>query len=862
MITLNANNNLKAVTAVTDHFVTGNTDLSTVLTRTSGDLGNDRGGGEGKPPVEFATHDKAMAGQFLACLDPHTDRFTFQFFSDGPDRYAEVFHGTLDEVWPKVLALNTLNRRVGAFVTINETDFKGRREDNIRRPRALFVDADTPEQIANCINEIQARGVPPDVVVDSGRGMHFYWPSSDIPRDQFSAFQKLLIDRLGTDRAIHDLPRVMRLPGTLHLKDEAQPRLVKLRPLTSPPRNWAYSELVATFGTPPVSAASASGAALPDNVVPFKLPDWAIEERPAPVFAGLPTETLSEGLGPNIQEISSALAAIPPSAIATEQEWMKVARALAHEAAVYGLHADRLWHLLDEASRRAAGYDQQDNRERFQRYTREAFNRSDPITISTLYHLALQHGWNGRAASTAASSTTAATPISTAPTRAIPVSSLPLVPPKRQWLHGTDLIRNNVTVLAAPGGRAKSTWLLTCGLACAANRDLLGANVFGGPLRVLVLSTEDALPELALRLRAAMQHYGLTDADVPHLYVIGADRWGLPLLRADGNRAILDNDGMTALNAELDHIAPDVLIIDPLINLLGGVSANDNAAAALLMRHLVGLATSRGMAIALAHHTSKGRDLSTADAAMGAASFMNLARIALSIEPLDEKNAGAVGLPPWEAKSVFRVLGTKQNFSPPRTEDRWFRLVSVAMPNAEPPIYPTGDNVAVVEPFKPGVSGPAFPDALVQDALAAVDAASPPLTPSKRSTDRYAAPVIAAAIKVHRGGQVVEADGKSVLDHLVNAGLVAVTDVKVARGGKGNDTRKGLVLTAAGRVALRSTEQPQNGYPTPQHPRSPATMLQDDAGGDPIVPRDAVGGVGGNAGAMQTGAERLNRSVP
>jgi RecA-family ATPase len=139
------------------------------------------------------------------------------------------------------------------------------------------------------------------------------------------------------------------------------------------------------------------------------------------------------------------------------------------------------------------------------------------------------------------------------------------------------------------------------------------------------------MPEMALRLRAAMTHFKLTDADVPGLYVIGSDRWGLPLLQAIGNRAVLDEDGKHALMTELDHISPDVLIIDPLINVMGGVSANDNAAAALLMGQLVGLATKRRMAVALAHHASKGRDPASAESAMGAASFINLARIALSI---------------------------------------------------------------------------------------------------------------------------------------------------------------------------------------------------------------------------------------
>ena len=69
--------------------------------------------------------DKDMAARFLATVDPAAREFTFQFFNDGPNRYAEVVHGTLDDVWPKVLTLNTSARGVGVFVTVNETDGQG-----------------------------------------------------------------------------------------------------------------------------------------------------------------------------------------------------------------------------------------------------------------------------------------------------------------------------------------------------------------------------------------------------------------------------------------------------------------------------------------------------------------------------------------------------------------------------------------------------------------------------------------------------------------------------------------------------------------------------------------------------------------
>jgi len=85
-----------------------------------------------------AAHDREMARRFLAGLDPNATKFTFQFFGDCAGRYAEIFHGTLEKVWPKVLTLNTPRQGVGVFVTISKTDFKGRKAENIVRARALL----------------------------------------------------------------------------------------------------------------------------------------------------------------------------------------------------------------------------------------------------------------------------------------------------------------------------------------------------------------------------------------------------------------------------------------------------------------------------------------------------------------------------------------------------------------------------------------------------------------------------------------------------------------------------------------------------------------------------------------------------
>ena len=168
-------------------------------------------------------------------------------------------------------------------------------------------------------------------------------------------------------------------------------------------------------------------------------------------------------------------------------------------------------------------------------------------------------------------------------------------------------------------------------------------------------------------------------------------------------------------------------------------------------------------------------------AAMGAASFVNLSRIALTIERLEEKQAGQIGVPSWKAKSIFRVFGTKQNYSSPDADDRWFQILTVEIQNQQPPIYVSGDQVAVIAKFDPGSSRPAFPAELIRDVLLALDAADPPLSSAKQSGERYAVPVIAQAIAPHRGGRADDTEGKNVLDHLLRSDFVRVENVKLSR---------------------------------------------------------------------------------
>jgi hypothetical protein len=205
-------------------------------------------------PAANALHDshvdawrdarRAHARQFLARLDPEAERFTFQTFDDTPAKrgsLARVMHGDFDSLAEWLDGQN--DWRAGVFVTVNATDGKGRQEHNIERVRAVFVDLDGAP-----LAPVLAGGLEPHIVCESSPGrFHAYWLTDDCPLDQFKRVQLALAGRFGSDPSVHDLPRVMRLPGFRHFKKDAQTcTLLDGIGTTAPP--YALAEIVGGLG--------------------------------------------------------------------------------------------------------------------------------------------------------------------------------------------------------------------------------------------------------------------------------------------------------------------------------------------------------------------------------------------------------------------------------------------------------------------------------------------------------------------------------------------------------------------------------------------------------------------------------------
>jgi RepB DNA-primase from phage plasmid len=161
--------------------------------------------------------NRLMARKFLDALGGGT--FAFQTFDDDATRknrsLGRVLHGTINQHFTSLEKLNA--KGAGIFATINRTDGKGRKRDNVVGIRAVFVDLDGAP-----LAPIMQWALPPHIVVESSPGRyHAYWLVDDtVALTEFTGLQKKLAKLFGGDPKVHDLPRVLRLPGFIHRKGE------------------------------------------------------------------------------------------------------------------------------------------------------------------------------------------------------------------------------------------------------------------------------------------------------------------------------------------------------------------------------------------------------------------------------------------------------------------------------------------------------------------------------------------------------------------------------------------------------------------------------------------------------------------
>ncbi len=107
----------------------------------------------------------------------------------------------------------------GIFMTINETDGRGRKQSNVTKVRSCFADFDGTD-LPSTFDE------RPSMIVETSPGnFHVYYFAAledrhSVPLQAFKTLQQSIAHRFNSDPKVCDLPRVMRIPGFYHRKKE------------------------------------------------------------------------------------------------------------------------------------------------------------------------------------------------------------------------------------------------------------------------------------------------------------------------------------------------------------------------------------------------------------------------------------------------------------------------------------------------------------------------------------------------------------------------------------------------------------------------------------------------------------------
>lgn len=637
--------------------------------------------------MDIVTHDVDAMRVFLQTLDQQAQKFVVQFI---PDRKGAVvppelrlpLNITIDEIVALVQNYNTAEMGLGVFFTPNETDGHGRKTENITRVRAVFGDFD--KEVRQSIRKLKKNKLSPHLIVRTSKGrFHIYWLVRDLELKQFKKFQQAIACNFGGDPAVCDLPRLMRLPGSLHLK--SNPYLVTAK-ISSNIDPYSCEKIITGLGLHNIEA------------------NYALLESPEAISRAelLRSKFEKSGDGGLLCRDSISF-----DDLTGEQRDMELKAMLEYISSIADGPRDRWFNMMMASKSSSAPSAKAIFREWSQgseKYNEVSFerdwasiktNRWKGVGIGSLIAEAMKVGYTlpwRRNNQNSPPTVLVKNFILTSPE---PIN-LSLTPRHRKFIYGTKIIIHEVSILAAPGGKGKSASALAIAAALSAGKQLIYDVVFGGPKRVLFISTEDSRDELHRRLLALSSHYNLSQADIDGVLFVGAEASRLTLTSGTDKKPEINHQALDALSRMVREMEVDLLILDPLGPLVP-IGLNDNGLMGQLILMLKQLACAANCGILLVHHFRKGSD-GSAESISGASAIVNHARVAMTITAMSEQEGARVGVLPSELWRYFRITDAKTNYAPPATGEDWLKLETVVLNNPEPPTYQQGDGVQVVVP--------------------------------------------------------------------------------------------------------------------------------------------------------------------
>ena len=268
--------------------------------------------------------------------------------------------------------------------------------------------------------------------------------------------------------------------------------------------------------------------------------------------------------------------------------------------------------------------------------------------------------------------------------------------PPREFLYSRHFIRKDISATIGAGGRGKTSNSHVEAVSMAVGRNLMTGQELPAPLRVLILNGEETQDELDRRLAAVCQRHGISQADLSRRLFVRSVRAKPPrfatLVRGE---AVLNQEALSALEAEIRANAIDIFILDPLIS-FHRVRENINEDMDLLIKEgFGGVASRTNSAGELLHHPGKpkpGAAENTVEDARGASAIIWAVRNARVFNFMTPDEAGKLGIPEDRRRRHIRISNGKANVGP-LGKAEWITIQVEILPN--------GDEVACASRWSP-----------------------------------------------------------------------------------------------------------------------------------------------------------------
>lgn len=263
--------------------------------------------------------------------------------------------------------------------------------------------------------------------------------------------------------------------------------------------------------------------------------------------------------------------------------------------------------------------------------------------------------------------------------------------PPRPWIVPGHIMRGTITLVAGPGGAGKSALMVGWATAMALGLPL-GKFQVNAPLRVLTYNVEDDMQEQRRRFSAALRQHGAIPGQIAgNVIRCGPDGVGTLLQRDALIGEMINTEAFDALEAVIVEHAPDVVMLDPLVELHSS-EENENTALRLVVAHFRALAIKHNIGLVIVHHTRKGATAGEADDIRGGGAIVGAVRTAFTVMSMSKEEAEELEIPADQRRRFVRLDSAKGNYAPPQ-EAAWHELQDYVLDN--------GEEVAAIVPWTP-----------------------------------------------------------------------------------------------------------------------------------------------------------------